>query len=143
VADAVALTADPLSLDALVAAVTGPEHGALVTFTGVTRREAGAREVVALEYEAYEPLALRELRAVADETAARFGVRVAVAHRVGSVAVGEPSVAIAVGAGHRAAAFAGCRHAIDAIKSRVPVWKRVRYADGGAEWRDDLSAPVT
>jgi molybdopterin synthase catalytic subunit len=59
------------------------------------------------------------------------------------VAVGEPSVAIAVGAGHRPAAFAGCRHAIDAVKARVPIWKRAVFADGTAEWLDDVSAPVS
>ncbi len=134
----VLLTAEPLSLDALTARVSDPEHGATVTFAGTTRREGGAREVVALDYEAYGDMAAAELAAIAAEAAARYASRVAVAHRVGRVAVGEPSVAIAASAGHRPEAFAACRHVIEEIKARVPIWKQAVFADGTAEWQDGL-----
>ena len=126
----------PLDPAALVAGVADPEHGGTATFLGTTRREAGARQVEGLRYEAYEELALAELEAIAREASSRFGARVAVAHRVGWVAVGEPSVAIAASAGHRAEAFAACRYAIDELKRRAPIWKQTVFADGAATWAD-------
>lgn len=138
----VTLTRDPLSVDALIASVAGPEHGGIAVFIGTTRREADRLEVVALEYEAYEELALTELAAVAGEAEA-LGARVAVAHRLGRVPVGEASIAIVAAAGHRPAAFAACRLAIDEAKRRVPIWKRAVHADGSAVWKDGLSAPVS
>jgi molybdopterin synthase catalytic subunit len=136
----IVLTADPIDVGALGAAVQDPEHGGLVTFIGSTRREAGGREVVALEYEAYEELALGELAAIVDEARVRFGAHVAVAHRTGRVDVGDPSVAVAASAGHRPAAFAACRYVIDELKARAPIWKRTVYADGGTDWLDGRAA---
>jgi molybdopterin synthase catalytic subunit len=136
----IALSDSPLSLDALVEAVAHPEHGGTAVFLGTTRREAGLRAVAALEYEAYEELALAEMRAIADEARIRFGADVAVAHRTGRVEVGEASVAIAASAGHRPAAFAACRYAIDEVKARVPIWKQTRFADGDASWIDGCAA---
>jgi molybdopterin synthase catalytic subunit len=130
------LSDQPLELSALVDAVAHPEHGGIATFLGTTRREAGERGVEALDYEAYEELALAEMTAVAAEAEARFGARVAVAHRVGRVEVGRPSVAVAASAGHRPEAFAACRYVIDELKQRVPIWKRAVFADGGATWID-------
>ncbi|MDQ6943545.1 MAG: molybdenum cofactor biosynthesis protein MoaE, partial [Candidatus Eremiobacteraeota bacterium] len=93
------------------------------------------RPVAALEYEAYETLAVAEMEKIADETRARFGpLGIAMVHRTGRVALGEPSVAVVVAAPHRGAAFDACRYAIDALKSRVAVWKREVYRDGGAAW---------
>jgi molybdopterin synthase catalytic subunit len=135
------LTPDPLDAAALVAAVADPDHGGTATFIGTTRREGGAREVAELRYEAYEELAEAELAAIAAEAEARYGARVAVAHRVGAVAVGEPSVAVAASAGHRREAFAACRYAIDALKARAPIWKRTVYADGEATWVDGCAVP--
>lgn len=126
----------PLDLAGLVRAVGDPEHGGLVTFLGSTRREEGLRQVTALDYEAYHELAEAELAAIAAEAEGRFAARVAIAHRVGRVPVGEPSVAVAASAGHRPAAFAACRYAIDELKARAPIWKRAVYADGGAVWAD-------
>ncbi len=134
------LSDQPLELSALVDAVAHPEHGGIATFLGTTRREAGEREVEALDYEAYEELALAEMTAVAAEAEARFGARVAVAHRVGRVEVGRPSVAVAASAGHRPEAFAACRYVIDELKQRVPIWKRAVFADGGAAWIDGCAA---
>jgi molybdopterin synthase catalytic subunit len=132
----IVLSDQTLEPAALVDAVAHPEHGAIATFLGTTRREAGEREVEALDYEAYEELALTEMRAVVAEAEARFGALVAVAHRVGRVEVGCPSVAVAASAGHRPEAFAACRYVIDELKHRVPIWKRTVYADGGASWVD-------
>jgi molybdopterin synthase catalytic subunit len=133
----------PAALDAmeLVAAVADPDPGGTATFLGTTRREGGLREVAELRYEAYEELALAELRAIAAEAQARFGARVAMAHRIGAVAVGEPSVAVAASAGHRTAAFAACRYAIDELKGRAPIWKQTVYADGEASWVDGCVVP--
>jgi molybdopterin synthase catalytic subunit len=130
------LQAEPLDLTALCAVVGDPEHGGIAAFLGTTRREARLHEVEALDYEAYEELALTEMAAVAREAEARYGARVALAHRVGRVVVGEASVAVAASAPHRAAAFAACRYAIDELKTRVPIWKREVHAGGGARWRD-------
>ena len=135
------LTPHPIDAAALVAAVAAPDHGGTATFIGTTRREGGAREVAELRYEAYEELAEAELAAIAAEAEARYGARVAVAHRVGAFAVGEPSVAVAASAGHRLEAFAACRYAIDALKARAPIWKQTAYADGETGWIDGCEAP--
>jgi molybdopterin synthase catalytic subunit len=136
----IALSDEPLEIAPLLAAVAHPDHGGTAVFVGTTRREAGDRRVTALFYEAYEELALSEMAAVVAEARARFGARLAVAHRVGTVAVGEASVAVAASAGHRPAAFAACRYAIDELKARAPIWKRSLYADGGASWLDGCAA---
>lgn len=128
------LSAAPFSLDALVARVRDPEHGAICTFTGTTRRDGDRRPVVALEYEAYPELAEREMRTIALEAGASHSATVAIAHRVGRVGLGEPSVLVAAGAGHRGQAFDACRQAIDELKRRVPIWKREVYEDGAASW---------
>lgn len=138
----IALTHRPLELAGLLVAVGDPDHGGTAAFLGTTRREGHVRPVEAIDYEAYEELALAELRAIAAEAGDRFGARVAAVHRVGRVDVGEPSVAVAASAPHRAAAFAACRWAIDELKERVPIWKRVVYADGGDEWLDGLREPA-
>jgi molybdopterin synthase catalytic subunit len=130
------LTADALDLAALLAAVHDPEHGGVTSFLGCIRREDAIRPVVAIEYQAYEELTERELAAVAAEAASRFGATVACVHRTGRVEVGEPSVAVAVSAPHRPAAFSACRYVIDELKVRAPIWKRMHYADGATEWID-------
>ena len=114
----VRVTADALELAALSAAVRDPRAGAVVCFEGVTR------EVPGLEYEAYVEMAQERLRAIAAEEAERHGLcAVAVEHRTGSVALGEPSVIVAASAPHRAEAFAGARAVIDRVKAEAPIWK--------------------
>jgi molybdopterin synthase catalytic subunit len=133
----IALSAEALDAEALVRAVKTDAHGAVVTFLGTTRETSPGdpRPVEALDYEAYDAMALAEMRAIAAETRKRFGpLGIAMVHRTGRVALGEPSVAVVVAAPHRGAAFDACRYAIDALKSRVPVWKRERYRDGGTAW---------
>ena len=132
----IALTGEPLDLAALLAAVADPEHGGPATFIGTTRREGAGRAVAALSYEAYEELALAEMEAIAREAHEAYGATVALLHRVGRVDAGDPSVMVAASAGHRPAAFAACRHAIDELKARVPVWKQTVYEDGGTDWID-------
>ena len=133
----IGLSAAPLDADALVRAVKTDAHGAVVTFLGTTRETSPGdpRPVAALEYEAYEAMAVPEMEAIAREAHERFGAsEIALVHRTGSVALGEPSVAVVVAAPHRGAAFDACRYAIDALKSRVAVWKREVYRDGGTAW---------
>jgi molybdopterin synthase catalytic subunit len=107
--------------------------GAVVLFIGRVRNEHLGRRVVALEYEAYEPMAVRVFARIADEAAAEWPMAsLAIHHRVGRLAVGEVSVVIAAGSPHRAEAFAACRYAIERIKQVAPVWKREWFADGDA-----------
>ena len=136
----VQLTGDPLDVRALEDAVRHPGNGALLTFSGVARDD-GDPPLEALFYEAWEEVALRELREVAAGTVARWpGVRLAVAHRTGLVKVGEPSVVVAVGAGHRDEAYAASRFAIDTLKATVHIWKKEIYAVGGA-WIANPESP--
>ncbi len=133
------VTAEPLRLEDLVAAVEDGANGAVVTFTGVVRHTAdNGRQVVALEYEAYEEMAQAKLVEIAHEIAARWPdvapAAVAIAHRTGRLVVGEASVMIAVASPHRAAAFEACAYAIDRLKEHVPIWKKEIYADGTATW---------
>jgi molybdopterin converting factor subunit 1 len=115
----VRVTSEPLALDPLVARVTDPRAGAVVTFTGVTR------EVGALDYEAYVSMAERHMERIVQDAIEQHGLCAAAAeHRIGTVALSEPSVAIAVSAPHRAEAFAGARQIIDEIKARAPIWKK-------------------
>ena len=122
-----------------VAAVqdVGAGDGALCLFLGVVRNENGGRPVVRLEYEAYEEMALPMMEEIAAEARRRFGASdVRIVHRLGRLEVGEVSVAVAAASPHRAEAFAACRHAIDTLKARVPIWKKEFYADG-AVWREE------
>ena len=115
----VAISAEPLSVDAITSRVTDARAGAVVTFQGVTR------EVPALEYEAYTEMAKAKIQEISATAAERHGLcAVAVEHRVGTVALSEASVVISVSAPHRAAAFAGAREIIDALKATAPIWKR-------------------
>lgn len=130
-----AIVARPIDAAALLAAVAAPGNGAAVLFVGTVRDAHAARAVTGLEYAAYRPMAERELGCIASEAAARHGTHaIAVEHRVGQLAVGEASVAIAVAHPHRDAAFAASREIIEEIKRRLPVWKREGYADGSRAW---------
>jgi MoaE-MoaD fusion protein len=117
----VRITDEPLALDSLAEQVRDPRAGAVVTFTGVTR------EVSQLDYEAYLPMAERQLREIVQAAIERHGLCAAAAeHRIGTVPLSEPSVAVAVSAPHRGQAFDGAREIIDEIKARAPIWKRER-----------------
>jgi molybdopterin synthase catalytic subunit len=128
------LSADPLSVDAAVADVRDGAAGAIATFIGTTRAQSRGREVLYLEYEAYEGMAEQVMADLADQLKRRHELlEVAIHHRVGRVDIGEMSVVIAVSAPHRAAALAACREAIDELKVSVPLWKKETYV-GGEEW---------
>jgi molybdopterin synthase catalytic subunit len=124
----------PIDVEQLEQEVANPAAGAIVTFTGTTRRDNVGRHVLRLEYEAYEPMALSEMRKLAHEAGQQWEIiRIAIRHRVGIVEVGETSVAIAVAAAHRAEAFEACHFAIDRLKEVVPIWKK-EYFEGGEVW---------
>ncbi|HEU4655894.1 MAG TPA: molybdenum cofactor biosynthesis protein MoaE [Capillimicrobium sp.] len=128
----VRLTDEPLSLDAVLAAVRDPRAGAVVTFSGVTR------EVSHLDYEAYAEMVEPELRRIVEQAIAEHGLCAAAAeHRVGRVPLSEPSVVVAASAPHRGEAFAGARRIIDEIKLRAPIWKREE-----GEWVPGTPPPV-
>jgi molybdopterin synthase catalytic subunit len=127
----------PLDAGAVVARVKGPDMGGVVTFLGTVRDHARGRSIRHLEYEAYPGMAEREMGKIAAEVRERWpGARVAIAHRVGHLEVGEVAVVVAAAAPHRAEAFAACRHAIDTLKETVPIWKKEFAADGDY-WVDD------
>ena len=138
------LSAEALDIASLQERVVAPHCGAVVTFTGVTRDRNRGQEVVQLDYEAFEAMAGPEMSRIFADCAARFGdlgerrLRMLCAHRVGSVAVGEPSVVIAVASPHRDAAFEAARFLIDTLKERLPVWKKEIYGDGH-HWIGDRS----
>ena len=128
------LSEEPLSVDDAVRQVASDEAGAIATFVGTTRSRSRGRNVVRLEYEAYEGMAEAEMERIAEELKRRYDlVDVAIHHRVGVVGVGGTSVVIAVSAAHRADALAACRDAIDTLKATVPLWKKEVYV-GGEEW---------
>jgi MoaE-MoaD fusion protein len=125
---------EPLDIAALEKAVAEPGAGATVTFVGTTRDENAGRRVTRLEYEAYEPMALSEMRKIAEDAGRRFTIaRIAICHRIGVVEIGEASVAIAVSAPHRGEAFDACRFTIDRVKEIVPIWKKEHFV-GGEVW---------
>jgi molybdopterin synthase catalytic subunit len=128
------LSAEPLSLDAVVREVADDGAGAIATFTGTVRNRSRDRDVLHLEYEAYQGMAEDVMAEIAAELRDRHElIGIAIHHRTGRVEIGEPSVVIAVAAPHRHAALAACREAIDELKERVPLWKKEIYA-GGEEW---------
>ena len=114
--------------------------GAVVTFLGLVRNHNVGRQVRFLEYEAYEPLALKVFERIAAEVTDRWpGVRLALHHRIGRLEIGEASVAIAAASPHRADAYAACRYAIERVKQIVPIWKR-EFFDGGDVWIEGATA---
>jgi len=128
------LSEEPLSLERVVDEVRDEQAGAIATFTGTTRIQSRGRTVTHLDYEAYEGMAEQVMAEIAAGLEARYELSaVAIHHRVGRVGIGETSVVIAVSAPHRHEALAACKDAIDALKERVPLWKKEVY-EGGEEW---------
>lgn len=127
----------PIDVAALLREVTAPRNGATLLFLGTVREINDGRAVTGIEYRAYEAMALRELESIVAEATERFGTRDVVAvHRVGELALGETSVAIAISHPHRAEAYDASRFVIEELKRRVPIWKKEAYADGTREWID-------
>jgi molybdopterin synthase catalytic subunit len=127
------LSAEPIDSSAIEDFVMDDEKGALVTFRGVVRNHDHGLAVTALEYSAH-PDAARFLEDCCRTIATETGMRVAAAHRVGSLVVGDVALVAAVSAAHRGEAFAACERLVDLIKKTVPIWKRQHLADGATEW---------
>ena len=131
-ADLIQVTTEPLSERALVEAVSDPSAGGIALFSGVVRDQTGERRVKFLEYEAHAPMAEAKMREIATLVRQRWpDVRkIAMAHRIGRLEIGESSVLIAVSSPHRRQAFEACHFAIDTLKETVPVWKKEYFEDG-------------
>ncbi|MHB1023923.1 MAG: molybdenum cofactor biosynthesis protein MoaE [Acidobacteriaceae bacterium] len=126
----------------IVAAMKAGEDGAVVVFDGIVRNNTRGRRTLYLDYEAYEEMALDQMRKLAAEAVEKFGVRdVALVHRLGKLEIGETSVLIVVASAHRGAAFDACRWIIDTLKKTVPIWKKEYFVDG-AVWADGEPFPL-
>jgi len=131
----VEITHAPIAVDKLLALVTTPLCGAQVLFVGTTRQWTGQTETLSLEYQAYEGMARELLVSLESEARRRWPIEeVAMVHRLGQVDIGQASVAVAVGAAHRDAAFAAARWLIDEIKLQVPIWKRESQPNDQQHW---------
>jgi molybdopterin synthase catalytic subunit len=140
----VVLRTTPLSVDEVIAAVAGPGAGAVSVFLGTVRNHNDGRAVVKLEYQAYEAMALAEMKRIVAELGAEIAdVKLAVAHRTGTLVVGDVAVVCAASATHRGEASRACRALIDRIKERVPIWKREHGPDGAywVGWQDARCTP--
>jgi molybdopterin synthase catalytic subunit len=128
------LTREPIDPGLLIAEVGGPESGGVASFLGVVRNHQEGRAVLRLEYSAYEPMAEAEAGRIVAEAEARWPVRVALRHRLGALAVGDIAVAVVAASAHRAPAFEACRHVMEEVKRRLPVWKKEFFEDGTVTW---------
>ncbi len=137
----VAIVEATINVSELLARVAHPGVGALSLFLGAVRDHHDGQAVTGIDYEAYQPMAERELQAIAQETcAATPGLRLAIEHRVGTLMVGEISVAIAAAHARRAASLASTSHVIEVLKQRVPIWKREHYVSGERRWVDPTAS---
>lgn len=139
---AVAVTSAPLDLQALIDEVGGAStaDGAVASFIGLVREQNQGRRVSFLEYEAYEPLAIRALQLITDEARASWAdTRIGVHHRIGRLELGEASIIIVAASPHRAHAFAACRYTIERVKQIVPIWKHEHF-EGGDVWLEGATA---
>ncbi|MBI1940189.1 MAG: molybdenum cofactor biosynthesis protein MoaE [Acidobacteria bacterium] len=130
------LTRDPIPTHELAQRLKAPADGAVVIFEGIVRDNSAGRKTLYLEYEAYEPMALRKMEEIGGEARQKFAIdRVGMIHRLGRLEIGETSVAILVTSAHRRAAFEACQYAIDRLKQVVPIWKKEYFANG-AVWAE-------
>jgi MoaE-MoaD fusion protein len=137
----VALTRERIDAEKLIAEAKSGEDGAVVVFDGIVRNHSRGRETLYLDYEAYEEMALRQMKELAGHARERFGVRhVTIVHRLGRLEIGETSVLIVVASAHRTQAFEACRWLIDTLKKTVPIWKKEHFEDG-AVWADGEPFP--
>ncbi len=136
------LTTDPIDITSVARRVVPPECGATVTLDGYVRQFTKGRETLYLEFEAYEPMALKEMQKLVEAAKTEFEIsNVGIVHRVGKLEIGETSVVISVAAPHRKAAFAACDWLIKELKRTVPIWKKEVYADG-EEWVEGDTQPT-
>ena len=133
------LTREPISVEALLAQVQGPERGGTCVFLGTVRTDD---DVSGIEYSAYDAMAVAEVARILEEAQRQWPEsRVMLQHRVGLVPVGEASIGIAAAAPHRDEAFAACRYVIEQVKKRLPIWKKELHSDGSATWVDPSGSP--
>lgn len=134
--DRFAITFAPLSLEEVYQAADDPANGAIVVMSGMVRNNTDGKVVVALEYQAYEPMALRVFQQIAAEIRQKWTdvTHVVIHHRVGKLQIGEISVLVAVGCPHRMEAFEACKYAIDTLKHNAPIWKKEHWEDGSTSW---------
>jgi molybdopterin synthase catalytic subunit len=137
--DVIGLRSTPLDAGSAITAVSDGDTGAIAVFLGTTRRDAaGGREVVSLDYEAYDEMAEAQMRRLVEEARQRWRIiRIVMLHRIGRVDVGQPSVLIAVSTPHRAEAFEACRFLIDRIKTEATIWKKEIWSDRSSSWVED------
>ena len=137
------LTTEPIDVGSAARRVVPPECGATVTLDGYVRQYTKGRETQYLVYEAYEPMALKEMKKLVEQARRNFEIsHVGIVHRVGKLEIGETSVVISVAAPHRRAAFAACEWLIKELKRTVPIWKKEVYADGEIWIEGDASAVI-
>ncbi len=128
----IALTDQPIDVAAALQAAESPEAGAVNAFIGTIRNRSAGRKVVQLHYEAYDAMALHQLRRVAEQAQERWPMltRIVVIHRKGTLQIGDVAVVVAVSTPHRGDSFAACQFIIDTLKEVVPIWKKEEYEDG-------------
>jgi len=129
---------EPISLDHLITLVSSPEAGAISTFSGTTRNNFEGKKVLKLQYEAYKPMAEKEMKKICQDIRNIWEVlKIAMVHRIGDVPIGESSVIIAVSSAHRRESLDAVSYAIDAIKSTVPIWKKEYYENSASQWKEN------
>ncbi len=139
----VRIVTEPIDLPSLVERVVRHEAGAICTFSGTVRAEGDDDTLLALEYSAYDEMAIKKMRGIRSLALEAHDVtEIAVVHRVGQLELGEASVAVAVSAPHRAAAFDACRYVIDTLKTTVPIWKKEHWSSGETSWVDPTAEPT-
>ncbi len=137
------ITGDSIRTQELADALKAPEDGAVAVFEGIVRNHSHGRKTLYLEYEAYEPLALRKMEEIGREIKEKYRIdRIGMIHRTGRLEIGETSVAIVVTSAHRRAAFEACHYAIDRLKQIVPIWKK-EYFEDGAVWAEGEGRSAT
>lgn len=137
------ITTERIGAESVLPLVGDAAHGAALVFLGVVRDHNEGRAVRGVFYEGYAEMAQKTLTEILAEASARIGAaKLAAVHRVGELAVGDVSIAIAVSSPHRAEAFEACRHVIEEVKQRLAIWKQERYVAGGSEWLDGAVPPA-
>lgn len=137
------MTADPISVEDCINQVIRPEAGAISTFIGIAREFTSGKRTLHLEYEAYVPMAVRQLERIGEEISDKWpDAQTSIAHRVGRLEISEVAVAIAVSSPHRDQAFKASRYAIERIKEIVPIWKKEHWEDGTA-WIGDQNETIS
>ncbi|BAI93886.1 MULTISPECIES: molybdenum cofactor biosynthesis protein MoaE [Oscillatoriales] len=131
-----AISLAPLSLEDVYNLVDDPANGAIVVMSGMVRNQTDGKPVKSLEYQAYQPMALRVFQEIAEQIKTQWPdvTRVVIQHRIGHLQIGDLSVLVAVGCPHRREAFEACQYAIDTLKHNAPIWKKEHWVDGSSSW---------